>query len=379
MDASCAGRCDDAACTSAPECVASEDSELTCGDNIDNDGDDATDCADPDCAMISFCGDEGPDRCDDMRDNDGDGAVDCEDTDCTGAAPCLEESEAACSDDRDNDGDGDVDCDDDGCAALSICMSVRVRVVAANLTSGNRQTYDPGHGIRIMAGLEGDIFLVQEMNFGDDTAADMERLTDQSCGTECEYYRGGGELIPNGVISRYPILDAGEWDDPETNTREFAWARIDVPGTADLWAISVHLLTSNNREREAEAQALVARAMAEIPAGDHIVVGGDFNTAGGSPFDRLQSIVRTDSVPRDQSGNANTNGPRSRRLDAVFVSGPLDGAEIPVRIGDQQFVDGLVVDTREFTPLEALAPAREEDSGVNGMQHMAVVRDFMLP
>ena len=36
--------------------------------------------------------------------------------------------------------------------------------------------------------------------------------------------------IPNGIISRYPILEWGVWDDPETETREFVWARVDVPG-----------------------------------------------------------------------------------------------------------------------------------------------------
>lgn len=40
--------------------------------------------------------------------------------------------------------------------------------MAANLTSGSGQTYDPGHGIRILEGVHGDVMLMQEMNFGFD-------------------------------------------------------------------------------------------------------------------------------------------------------------------------------------------------------------------
>ena len=47
-------------------------------------------------------------------------------------------------------------------------------------------------------------------------------------------------------------------------------------------------------------------------------------------------------------------------------------------IGAAQFANGLVVDTRVYTPLADLAPALATDSGATGMQHMAVVRDFLL-
>ena len=42
-----------------------------------------------------------------------------------------------------------------------------------------------------------------------------------------------------------PILDSGSWDDTLSPNRDFAWARIDVPGPHDLWAVSLHLLTSS--------------------------------------------------------------------------------------------------------------------------------------
>ena len=73
--------------------------------------------------------------------------------------------------------------------------------------------------------------------------------------TNIIYVRGTGQ-IPNAVVSRYPILDGGHWADPKANNRDFAWARIDIPGPVDLWAISVHLLTSGSSKRKAEASEL---------------------------------------------------------------------------------------------------------------------------
>jgi len=50
-----------------------------------------------------------------------------------------------------------------------------------------------------------------------------------------------------------------------------------------------------------------------------------------------------------------------------------------VTIGAASFLNGLVVDTRIYTPIADLAPALTGDSGAPSMQHMAVVRDFTLP
>jgi len=44
---------------------------------------------------------------------------------------------------------------------------VRLRLVAANTTSGTQQSYDPGHGIRIFQGLKPDVVMIQEFNYGD--------------------------------------------------------------------------------------------------------------------------------------------------------------------------------------------------------------------
>ncbi len=59
--------------------------ETSCTDDADNDGDDATDCADSDCASFAGCIES---ICDDDTDNDGDGATDCHDSDCASFAGC---------------------------------------------------------------------------------------------------------------------------------------------------------------------------------------------------------------------------------------------------------------------------------------------------
>lgn len=256
-----------------------------------------------------------------------------------------------------------------------------MRIVAANLTSGNGQSYDPGHGIRILQGVHADVILMQEMSYGTSTTVKLRELVDAVCGAECVYTRGSGSL-PNGVVSRHPIVEQGAWVDPKVNNRDFTWARIDVPGPTDLWAVSVHLLTSTASERNAEATALIASLKGKVPAGDHLVVGGDFNTdtraeMALTTFAELFSTAAP--YPADGNGNSNTNASRSKPYDWVLTSPGLRLLEAPVVIGAAHFAAGLVVDTRVYSPIGDLAPALVSDSGAPSMQHMAVVRDFLLP
>jgi endonuclease/exonuclease/phosphatase family metal-dependent hydrolase len=150
-----------------------------------------------------------------------------------------------------------------------------LRLAAANLTSGNNQSYTPGHGARILKGIAADIVMIQEFNFGSNSASDLRGFVNDTFGTGFSFYRESGGDIPNGIISRYPIRAAGEWDDPFVSNRDFAWARIDIPGDRDLWAVSVHLLTANASTRSDEAEELVLRIRATIPQSDFLVIGGD--------------------------------------------------------------------------------------------------------
>ena len=135
---------------------------------------------------------------------------------------------------------------------------LHIRFVAANLTSGRYQSYTLGHGIRLMAGCVGDIYLVQEFNYENNSASDFREMTNDVCGAECDYSVGNGQ-IPNGVISRWPIVESGYWDDPNISNRDLDWARIDIPGPKDLFAISVHLHTSPSSDQVTAAQVVVKK------------------------------------------------------------------------------------------------------------------------
>lgn len=257
-----------------------------------------------------------------------------------------------------------------------------VRMAAANLSSGNGQDYDLGHGQRILQGIHPDIVMIQEFNYLTNSDADIRAFVDATFGTSFAYSRENGAQIPNGVISRYPIMASGVWDDPQVSNREFAWAQIDLPGPRDLWAIGVHLLTSTGTDRTKEAEALVAYLNAQVPSTDALVVlGGDLNTSSRTELCLTKLGARLDTTgpwPVDQDGNGNTSAKRSAPLDWLVASPVLDAMEIPVLIGANSFATGLVVDTRVYTPISDLAPALQTDSAATNMQHMAVVRDFRI-
>jgi endonuclease/exonuclease/phosphatase family metal-dependent hydrolase len=260
--------------------------------------------------------------------------------------------------------------------------NVRLRLMAANLTSGTGQSYDAGHGIRIFQGTDPDVVMLQEFKYKTNSAADLRAFVDTAFGTGFQYYREGGSGIPNGIISRYPIIAAGEWDDTAVSDRDFAWARIDIPGPKDLWAVSVHLLTTNSSTRNSEATKLVSLIKANIPTGDYLVIGGDFNTGSRSEacLTTFAQVVSTASpYPADRNGNTNTNASRGSPYDHVLVDSDLRPYQTAVVIGGSSFSAGLVADTRVYSPISEISPAASGDSGASGMQHMGVIKDFLVP
>jgi endonuclease/exonuclease/phosphatase family metal-dependent hydrolase len=264
----------------------------------------------------------------------------------------------------------------------SLGEAVRLRVVAANLTSGNLQSYDPGHGTRILQGLKPDVTLVQEFNYGNNSAADIRTWVNMAFGPEFYYYRESGAQIPNGIVSRYPILEAGEWTDTQVSNRDFAWARIDIPGDVDLWAVSVHFLTSNSTVRNTEATNLRTYINGKVPEADYLTIGGDFNSATRSEplFNTLSSLVKvTGPHPVGDDGREGTNAGRDKPYDGVYADYDLAALQTSVVIGGSIFPNGLVADTRVYSPISELSPALATDSGASNMQHMAVVKDFLIP
>jgi endonuclease/exonuclease/phosphatase family metal-dependent hydrolase len=224
--------------------------------------------------------------------------------------------------------------------------------------------------------------MLQEFNYGDNSPAVMRNYVTSSFGASFQYYQEPSAQIPNGIISRWPILASGEWDDPQVTNRDFAWARIDIPGPKDLWAISVHLLTANATTRNTEANSLVGFINANIPPGDYLAIGGDFNTDNRSEacLSTFSSVVSVAAPhPADQNGNGNTNASRGKPYDHVLVDGDLRQYQIPTVIGASTYPSGLVLDSRVYTPLSEIAPAQQADSAAANMQHMGVIKDFRVP
>ena len=260
--------------------------------------------------------------------------------------------------------------------------SYTCRVMAANITSGNYQAYE-SPGIRIFQGLKPDVVAVQEFNY---ESGSLRDLVDEAFGEEFYYYcEGGGEQIPNGIISRWPIKSSGEWEDDEVSNRDFAWAIIDIPGDIDLHVVSVHLLTSGSGVRNSEATEIKNQINNHWSDNDYIFVGGDMNTDtrnesaiqtfGSSPIPLSDA-----NWPKDQDGNDDTNASRSKPYDRVLPNTKLNNLQIATVIDGHSFSKGLVYDSRVTSPYQFLpSPIQSGDSGVSGMQHMAVVKDFLIP
>jgi len=258
-----------------------------------------------------------------------------------------------------------------------------IRTVAANITSGNDRAYE-AEGTRILQGLQPDVVMIQEFNVSSSSSTDLRNWVTSTFGSEFSYFRESSGAIPNGVISRWPIVSSGSWDDTTISDRGFAWARIDIPGDKNLWVVSVHLKASSGytSQRQSQAQQLVTYIRANVPADDYLLLGGDFNTYSTteSCLTTLSALLTTAApYPVDQAGDADTNASRGEHYDWVLAESELDGLETPVKIGSLSFANGLVFDSRKFTPLSSVDPVLPGDSGASNMQHMAVVRAFAVP
>lgn len=308
-----------------------------------------------------------------------------------------------------DDGGSDAGAEDAGVDAGPAGPVQRIRLMCANLTAGNNQNYNvpsgdvaPGPGIRIMQGAQPDIVMVQEFRYGADNAAAMQDMTNQVLGNGAYFHReiidSSGDL-PNGIMSRYPILATGEWQDSRLTNRDYAWARIDIPGPKDLWAISVHIST-NATNRPIEGAEIVSNVMNMIPAGDYVVLGGDLNTDDVMEpvFTTFAQVFSISPQPTDQFGNPGTNTNRlitlpdggldpmrNKPYDWVMPSPNLAALEVPVFITDGVNTlnqpHGLIIDTRVYDAgnIGLLSPALLGDSAALNMQHMGVIRDFDVP
>ncbi len=255
-----------------------------------------------------------------------------------------------------------------------------VRVMASNLTPTS-QKYEPP-AIRILQALKPDVVAMQEFNYSSNTPAQIRAFIDTAFGTNFNYYRetNSGYSIPNGIVSRFPMITNGSWDDALIGDRGFAWARLDVPGSNDLWVVSVHLKASSGSAstRSSQATNLKSLIAANIPTNAWLVVAGDMNleNRNEAALTTFKTFLSDAPIPTDQATNANTSNARSKPYDVVLPSFTLVTNFVPSVIGGQSFSNGLVFDSRVFTPLAAVSPVEAADSGIP--QHMAVIKDFRI-
>ncbi|HKX12389.1 MAG TPA: choice-of-anchor Q domain-containing protein [bacterium] len=118
---------------SAPDMGAFEFSNQAapevCGNGLDDDGDNAPDCADTDCSEEEICQEPEPtgEDCDNSVDDDDDFLADCFDPDCFGNEACgidIPNLLEICSNEIDDDENGQTDCDDLKCALAPECLDL---------------------------------------------------------------------------------------------------------------------------------------------------------------------------------------------------------------------------------------------------------------
>ena len=265
---------------------------------------------------------------------------------------------------------------------LEAQTNTTIRVMAANL-NGDAQSYQP-FAIRILQGLKPDIVAIQEFNYSNNTTADIRAMVDTAFGTNFSYFREtvSGYAIPNGIISRYPILASGSWVDTVQSqpNRGYAWARIAVPSTNDLYVVSVHLLTSSSSVRASEASNLKTLMQANFPSNAWVVLAGDFNTDSRTEaaMTTFGTYLSDNPIPTDAEvgGNSNTSVNRNHPHDYVLPSFSLTNLMTSSGFTSHSFSNGLVFDSRVYTPLSDVPPVLQADSGL--AQHMAVLKDFRI-
>lgn len=272
--------------------------------------------------------------------------------------------------------------------------TLELRIVAGNVTSGNKQSYDPGDGIRILQALRPDIVLVQEMNYGNNSSSDYKNFAQKIVGTNYYAVDSSDYQIPNGVLSRYPITSHGYWVDPNISNRALLWAVVDIPGEKDIFAVSVHLHTSPASDQVTASLVIVdeiTKLKSANPDKYYYVVGGDFNGAtsvSSSGFGKNNTFYVSGPHPVDENGDEETNANRNKHYDYILADYPLHEFQVPTvyysskdSIKTKSYENGLVFDTRVYSQSvldEYFSPAQTSDSSASQMQHMAVVKDFLI-
>lgn len=276
-----------------------------------------------------------------------------------------------------------------------VCMDERrttssnsFTIMSANLSSqmGPCYTSYAESTGRIFQGLKPDIIAIQEFNVTN--SGGHRAFIDQWLGSNYTYFVEEPHRtcpMPNGIISRWPIVASGVWLDPDPNfNRHFAWASIMLPNTNMVHVVSVHIKASSGADNEVrrveEARSLTNYIAQFFPKNEFVALCGDLNAQTRSE-PALQVLLNEFSdvdQPTDQQGNNNTSSTRGKPYDFILPNAALLARSEVVWQDENKFSEGMLFDSRLWNPPPV--PIYPEDSAAAGVQHMCIVKQFsMMP
>lgn len=272
---------------------------------------------------------------------------------------------------------------DPAVAAVLVQDDETFSVMSANLTGGTNivngtYTFDVT-AQRLIRRLRPDVLAIQEWKF---TNASARAFVDSVLGTNYYFYiepESEGFPIPNGVISRWPIIASNEWADSFVGSRDYVHATIDLPGNRNLNVVSVHFKAGDPEAatRESEARELTNYiAGASFSTNDYLVICGDLNLTSRTEttFTVLTQLVTDVQQPRDQQGNANSNLGQTKPFDHVLPNELLNAEHLSINIGGFSYTSGAIYITRQFG--NHPRPALVEDSYIVNRAHHSVLKLF---
>ena len=288
----------------------------------------------------------------------------------------------------------------------------KIRIMTANTTTGNKQRYEE-YGMRGFYAMDPDIILIQEFK---NSAENVVALLEEHFKTDYHYYvfnDDENELIPddeyiyrtgritnnisNGIITKGDLkIIKGYHKNSAVDTivdRGYDAVIVDLPGEKDLLAFSLHLSYNYSISEHASVRKMAETIQMKENADFYYAIGGDLNigancnskrshrnhTLVSSLISEWSNIVSVDvDYPEDQNHNCNTNRGRNSHYDWLLVDSELQENSVPVKIGNVNYPNGYVLDSRVQNPLSDISPVEYGDSNALNMQHEAVVRDFII-
>jgi endonuclease/exonuclease/phosphatase family metal-dependent hydrolase len=195
-------------------------------------------------------------------------------------------------------------CESPACRAI-LRERTELRLMTYNVhgCSGMDGRVSPRRVAHVIRGQMPDIVALQEVDFGRrrSRAEDQASIIARELGMQavfCPTVTRGEEHYGHALLSRWPIEivkrarlphdPTSWWQEP----RSAMWARVDVAGQS-VNVITTHLGLGPH-ERVLQAQALLGPEwLGAVPAGEPVVVCGDFNALPGSaPYKLLASRLR---------------------------------------------------------------------------------------